>query len=156
RKSQAVCSSQSDPTAHRSWTDAQGVGRSARAPIVCSRRADSPQPGPAPKHSVLAHPRDGPPFPRPAWHSLVLGCLRTIGRGTRLLEPSGIIPSGPDQPGGLQPEPGVSQLDVRISHLDPNCPTESGLRPGCGSTVAMLEFVSVRQTTSFRRVAGAG
>src|SRR5262245_59862240 len=25
------------------------------------------------------------------------------------------------------------------TNLDPNCPTESGLQPGCGSTVAMLE-----------------
>ena len=25
------------------------------------------------------------------------------------------------------------------TNLDPNCPTESGLRPGCGATVAMLE-----------------
>src|SRR4029077_6494888 len=25
------------------------------------------------------------------------------------------------------------------THPDPNCPTESGLRPGCGATVAMLE-----------------
>jgi NagD protein len=25
------------------------------------------------------------------------------------------------------------------TNLDPNCPTEAGLRPGCGSTVAMLE-----------------
>jgi NagD protein len=28
------------------------------------------------------------------------------------------------------------------TNLDPNCPTESGLRPGCGSTVAMLEVAS--------------
>jgi NagD protein len=28
------------------------------------------------------------------------------------------------------------------TNLDPNCPTESGLRPGCGSTVAMLETAS--------------
>jgi NagD protein len=25
------------------------------------------------------------------------------------------------------------------TNLDPNCPTESGMRPGCGATVAMLE-----------------
>jgi NagD protein len=25
------------------------------------------------------------------------------------------------------------------TNLDPNCPTESGIRPGCGATVAMLE-----------------
>jgi len=28
------------------------------------------------------------------------------------------------------------------TNLDPNCPTESGLRPGCGATVAMLETAS--------------
>jgi NagD protein len=28
------------------------------------------------------------------------------------------------------------------TNLDPNCPTESGLRPGCGATVAMLEAAS--------------
>jgi NagD protein len=28
------------------------------------------------------------------------------------------------------------------TNLDPNCPTESGLRPGCGATVAMLEKAS--------------
>ena len=28
------------------------------------------------------------------------------------------------------------------TNLDPNCPTELGLRPGCGSTVAMLEVAS--------------
>src|SRR5580704_14180433 len=28
------------------------------------------------------------------------------------------------------------------TNLDPNCPTESGLRPGCGATVAMLEVAS--------------
>jgi NagD protein len=28
------------------------------------------------------------------------------------------------------------------TNLDPNCPTESGLRPGCGATVAMLESAS--------------
>ena len=28
------------------------------------------------------------------------------------------------------------------TNLDPNCPTEGGLRPGCGATVAMLETAS--------------
>jgi NagD protein len=28
------------------------------------------------------------------------------------------------------------------TNLDPNCPTESGMRPGCGATVAMLEVAS--------------
>src|SRR6266403_756541 len=28
------------------------------------------------------------------------------------------------------------------TNLDPNCPTESGMRPGCGATVAMLETAS--------------
>ncbi|MGO9463581.1 MAG: HAD-IIA family hydrolase [Isosphaeraceae bacterium] len=28
------------------------------------------------------------------------------------------------------------------TNLDPNCPTESGIRPGCGATVAMLETAS--------------
>lgn len=28
------------------------------------------------------------------------------------------------------------------TNLDPNCPTESGMRPGCGATVAMLEAAS--------------
>ena len=28
------------------------------------------------------------------------------------------------------------------TNLDPNCPTEAGLRPGCGATVAMLETAS--------------
>lgn len=28
------------------------------------------------------------------------------------------------------------------TNLDPNCPTEAGLRPGCGATVAMLEAAS--------------
>src|SRR5262249_24013340 len=28
------------------------------------------------------------------------------------------------------------------TNLDPNCPTESGLRPGCGALVAMLEAAS--------------
>jgi NagD protein len=28
------------------------------------------------------------------------------------------------------------------TNLDPNCPTDSGLRPGCGATVAMLETAS--------------
>ncbi len=28
------------------------------------------------------------------------------------------------------------------TNLDPNCPTESGFRPGCGATVAMLETAS--------------
>jgi len=28
------------------------------------------------------------------------------------------------------------------TNLDPNCPTESGLRPGCGATAAMLEVAS--------------
>lgn len=28
------------------------------------------------------------------------------------------------------------------TNLDPNCPTESGLRPGCGATVSMLETAS--------------
>jgi NagD protein len=28
------------------------------------------------------------------------------------------------------------------TNLDPNCPTESGLRPGCGATAAMLEAAS--------------
>jgi NagD protein len=28
------------------------------------------------------------------------------------------------------------------TNLDPNCPTQSGLRPGCGATVAMLETAS--------------
>jgi NagD protein len=28
------------------------------------------------------------------------------------------------------------------TNLDPNCPTESGVRPGCGATVAMLETAS--------------
>src|SRR4051812_50007317 len=28
------------------------------------------------------------------------------------------------------------------TNLDPNCPTQGGLRPGCGATVAMLETAS--------------
>src|SRR6516164_7148200 len=27
-------------------------------------------------------------------------------------------------------------------HLDPNCPTQNGLRPGCGAMVAMLEIAT--------------
>lgn len=34
------------------------------------------------------------------------------------------------------------------TNLDPNCPTESGLRPGCGATVAMLEAASGKRAFS--------
>ena len=34
------------------------------------------------------------------------------------------------------------------TNLDPNCPTDSGLRPGCGSTVSFLETASGRQAFS--------
>src|SRR3954447_18888093 len=34
------------------------------------------------------------------------------------------------------------------TNLDPNCPTESGLRPGCGATVAMLETASGQKAFS--------
>lgn len=34
------------------------------------------------------------------------------------------------------------------TNLEPNCPTDSGLRPGCGSTVSFLETASGRQAFS--------
>jgi len=34
------------------------------------------------------------------------------------------------------------------TNLDPNCPTEGGLRPGCGATVAMLETATGRKAFS--------
>ncbi|MAP88152.1 hypothetical protein CMK16_12445 [Candidatus Poribacteria bacterium] len=34
------------------------------------------------------------------------------------------------------------------TNLDPNCPTDSGLRPGCGSTVSFLETASGRKAFS--------
>ncbi|MCS7016965.1 MAG: HAD-IIA family hydrolase [Gemmatales bacterium] len=34
------------------------------------------------------------------------------------------------------------------TNLDPNCPTESGLRPGCGAIVALLEKATGRQAFS--------
>jgi len=34
------------------------------------------------------------------------------------------------------------------TNLDPNCPTQYGLRPGCGATVAMLELATGRKAFS--------
>jgi NagD protein len=34
------------------------------------------------------------------------------------------------------------------TNLDPNCPTQSGLRPGCGAIVAMLEAATGRKAFS--------
>ena len=34
------------------------------------------------------------------------------------------------------------------TNLDPNCPTQAGLRPGCGAIVAMLETATGRQAFS--------
>jgi NagD protein len=36
----------------------------------------------------------------------------------------------------------VGGAKLVATNLDPNCPTEKGVRPGCGSTVAMLETAS--------------
>jgi NagD protein len=34
------------------------------------------------------------------------------------------------------------------TNLDPNCPTQAGLRPGCGAIVAMLETATGRRALS--------
>jgi NagD protein len=34
------------------------------------------------------------------------------------------------------------------TNLDPNCPTQAGLRPGCGAVVAMLETATGRRALS--------
>ena len=36
----------------------------------------------------------------------------------------------------------VAGARLVATNLDPNCPTDRGLRPGCGATVAMLEAAS--------------
>jgi NagD protein len=36
----------------------------------------------------------------------------------------------------------MSGAKLVATNLDPNCPTDTGLRPGCGATVAMLETAS--------------
>ena len=42
----------------------------------------------------------------------------------------------------------VGGAKLIATNLDPNCPTQSGLRPGCGAIVALLETATGRKAFS--------